>query len=279
MGQSFYRPQPRKTVETFGKPYYHAASDTWFEMIERNGKYYQRRWQKGFDGNEANIDEKQVDYVIGSGNHVRTYVHQTEQNTLQQLPLSWYSEKGGYWAMSPGYDRPDNQGSTRLVNYPCMFCHNAYPKIPKANEEPDAVPELLEPLPQGIDCQRCHGPGQRHVESGGQAGTIVNPKRLTPDRELEVCMQCYLQTTAFSLPHSVQGLGSGPFSYVPGQPMDTFRFTFDRVGGMGDKFEIAHTAYRLRESQCFLKSGDKLRCTTCHDPHTTSTASELQPRL
>ena len=26
-------------------------------------------------------------------------------------------------------------------------------------------------------------------------------------------------------------------------------------------------AYRLRQSQCFLKSAEKLRCTTCHDPH------------
>jgi Flp pilus assembly protein TadD len=266
MGNSFYRLQPQTAIEKFGKPYYHAASDTYLEMIERGGKYYQRRWQVGFDGRETNIDEKLVDYVIGSGNHVRTYVHRTEHNTLQQLPLSWYSEKGGYWAMSPGYDRPDYMGSTRVVNYPCMFCHNAYPKIPKGDEEADAVPEFLQPLPEGIDCQRCHGPGQQHVESGGKAA-IVNPKRLSPERELEVCMQCHLQTTALSLPHSILKLDSGPFSYIAGQPMASFRLTFDRAGGEGDRFEIAHTAYRLRESQCFLQSAGRLRCTTCHDPH------------
>jgi len=269
MGNSFYRLQPQTAIEKFGKPFYHAASDTWLEMIERGGKYYQRRWQVGFDGRETNIDEKLVDYVIGSGNHVRTYVHRTDHNTLQQLPLSWYSEKGGYWAMSPGYDRPDYMGSTRVVNYPCMFCHDAYPKIPKADEEADAVPEFLQPLPEGIDCQRCHGPGQQHVESGGKAA-IVNPKRLSPERELEVCMQCHLQTTALSLPHSIQRLDSGPFSYIAGQPMASFRLTFDRAGGEGDRFEIAHTAYRMRESQCFLQSAGKLRCTTCHDPHTTA---------
>src|SRR6185312_10838373 len=64
-----------------------------------------------------------------------------------------------------------------------------------------------------------------------------------------------------------QRFGSGPFSYIPGQPMETFRYTFDRAGGMGDKFEIAHTAYRLRESQCFVKSNGRMTCTTCHDPH------------
>lgn len=267
MARSFQRLQAQNAVEDFGKPFYHAASDTYLEMIERGGKYYQRRWQIGFDGRETNIDEKLVDFVIGSGDHVRTYVHRTDHNTLQQLPLSWYSEKGGYWAMSPGYDRPDYMGSVRVVNYPCMFCHNAYPKIPKGSEEADAVPEFLDPLPEGIDCQRCHGPGQQHVETGGRAA-IVNPKRLSPERELEVCMQCHLQTTALSLPHSIQRLDSGPFSYIPGQPMASFRLTFDRAGGEGDRFEIAHTAYRMRESQCFLQGGGKLRCTTCHDPHT-----------
>ena len=160
MGRSFFRLQPQTAVEAFGKPYYHALSDTWFAMLERGGKYFQRRWQIGFDGKETNVEEKQVDYVLGSGNHNRSYVHQTNHNTLQQLPLAWYSEKGGYWAMSPGYDRADHMGSTRAVNYQCMFCHNAYPKIPKAAEEADAFPEYLQPLPEGIDCQRCHGPGR-----------------------------------------------------------------------------------------------------------------------
>ncbi len=199
MGRSFYRLRPSNVVEDFtsGKPFYHQPSDSYFAMIERGGKYYQRRWQIGFDGAEANVEEKQVDFVLGSGNHSRTYLHLTSRNTLQQLPLGWYAEKGGYWAMNPGYDRSDYPGSTRLVGYECMFCHNAYPKIPKGHEEPGAEAAYLQPLPEGIDCQRCHGPGRRHIDSAGKAGAkqdeiraaIVNPQRLSPEREMEVCMQ------------------------------------------------------------------------------------------
>jgi predicted CXXCH cytochrome family protein len=244
-------------------------------MIERGGKYYQRRWQKGFDGKETNVDEKRVDFVMGSGNHVRAYLHLTSRNMLQQLPLGWYSEKGGYWAMSPGFDRPDFPGSTRVVTYECMFCHNAYPRIPPGHEETGARVEFLQPMPEGIDCQRCHGPGQRHIQTAATAGakiaeireTIVNPARLSPYRELEVCMQCHLETTSAALPHAIRKLDRPTYSYLPGQPLGDFRLTFDRAEGMGDRFEIASGAYRMRQSQCFLKSGGEFRCTTCHDPH------------
>ena len=277
MGRSFYRMTAQNAVEDFksGLPFYHAPSDTWFNMFERDGKYFERRWQVGFDGRETNVEEKQIDFVLGSGNHARTYLHQTSRGTLQQLPLGWYSEKGGYWAMNPGYDQADYGGSTRVIHYECMFCHNRYPRIPEGHQEAGAEAQYLQPLPQGVDCQRCHGPGRQHVEAAEKAGTtsawiraaIVNPARLSPEREMEVCLQCHLETSSRSLPHSLQRFGRGPFSFIPGQSLADFRLSFDRAPGKNSEFEVAHAGYRLRESQCFLKSAGQLRCTTCHDPH------------
>jgi Flp pilus assembly protein TadD len=285
MGRSFHKVRSEKDLDAaassanLSKPFYHAASGSFFSMIFRDGAWFQRRWQKGFDGKETSVDEKRVDYVMGSGNHSQTLLHLTERNTLQELPLGWYSEKGGFWGMNPGYDRADYSGSVRPIFYECMFCHNGYPRVPEGAQRDTAQTTYLQPLPEGIDCQRCHGPGQDHVDKashGAAAETvraaIVNPARLNTDRQMEVCLQCHLETSNQKLPHAVVRLDRGPFSYVPGQPLGDFEVAFDRIGGNKASFEVAQAGYRFRESQCFLKSGgltgeNKLRCTTCHNPH------------
>src|SRR5215469_7563166 len=52
MGRSFYKLTPQTAIEDFksGVSFHHAASDTYFNVLERGGKYFQRRWQTGFDG-------------------------------------------------------------------------------------------------------------------------------------------------------------------------------------------------------------------------------------
>src|SRR5436190_147663 len=140
------------------------------------------------------VMEKQIDFVMGSGNHARAYLNRTVRNALVELPLAWYAENGGYWSMNPGYDLPDHEGFRRKIAYDCMFCHNGYPKIPAGHDRPFAESVYLDPLPEGIDCQRCHGPGRKHAELAKTARAkpdeirkaIVNPARLSADRREEV---------------------------------------------------------------------------------------------
>ncbi len=279
MARSFYRPGPTNLIEDFAKnnTYYHKPSDSYFTMQRRDDKYYQRRYQIDFAGREVNVMGKQVDFIMGSGNHSRAYLHRTARGTLIEMPLAWYAEKGGYWAMNPGYDRPDHDGFRRPISYDCMFCHNGYPEIPVGHDQPFAEPVYTGSLPEGIDCQRCHGPGRKHARLAKTAGTtpedlrnsIVNPSRLSAQLQMEACMVCHLETTSFPLPNAIQHYERGPFSYKPGEPMSAFILNFDHAPGKGrdDKYEIVNAAYRLRRSACFLKSNGKLLCTTCHNPH------------
>lgn len=269
MARSFYKPAAIEPVR-----YYHQPSDTWYAILERGGSYYQRRWRVGYAGKETDVQESSIDYVMGSGNHVRTYLHRTNRGALTELPLAWYSENGGEWAMNPGHDR-DYALPPRAVAYECMFCHNAYPKIPLGHDEPGSEPLFEGALPEGIGCERCHGDGAEHMRVAKTAGAkvdeirkaIVNPARLTRDRQMEVCMQCHLETTSLQLPHSIVKYGRAPFSYKPGEPLGNYMIFFDHAVGSPyrDDFEIAHSAYRLRKSRCFLDS--KMTCTTCHNPH------------
>ncbi len=277
MGHSVFPPARENTVEDYKtrNTVHNEPSGLTYTMVERDGKFYQRRSETGFDGKETNIVEEQIDYVIGSGNHARTYLHRGLDGRLIELPVTWYIENSGYWAMSPGYDRPGQEDFRRAIPGECMLCHNGLPLQAKYPERGSSGLSVFpKEIPEGIDCQRCHGPGGAHVRAA-LSGTspeeirqaILNPARLNRDRQLEVCMQCHLETSSSLMPNEIRRYSRDIESYRPGEPLGDYKILFDRASapGQNDRFEIAHAAYRLRMSACFRSS--QMTCLTCHDPH------------
>ena len=278
MGRSFFPLTPENAAADFSgrKPFHHEASRRYYLPFEREGQYFIRRYQQGPGGGHINVVEKEIHYVMGSGNHARGYIHRTPQNRLLQLPLTWYSEQGGFWEMAPGYEQPAHPDFRREIDYECMSCHNGYPEAAEGEDARWKSPVYPDRIPEGIDCQRCHGPGREHaaaavkgMEPAALKASIVNPARLPHDRQLEICMQCHLETTSRELPHSIRRYGQGPFSYRPGKPLSESVLHFDHRPGTSwdEKFEVVNAVYRLRKSACFTASEGALTCTTCHDPH------------
>lgn len=276
MSHSTFRLSADNLIEDFDNShFYHEASDRHYEMVQRDGAFFQRRYQLDANGTRINEIEASVDLVIGSGNTVRTYATRNRAGEFFQLPLSWYTQTGR-WAMSPGFDRPDHGGFMRQVKRECLFCHNAYPEQPAGTDQlgqPFAFPQTL---PDGIGCQRCHGPGAEHLrvaydpDSGLSAlrSSIVNPERLTPKLRDDVCYQCHLQPSAN--PSSFMRIvGRGDYSYQPGEPLEDYVIIVDYQDKekQRERFEINHHPYRLRQSPCYLESDGTMSCLTCHDPH------------
>lgn len=248
--------------EVPGQTFTHDKSGRTYQFVKREDKVFLRRTEAGGE----NAIEKEIQYVLGSGNHAQSFIHRTPQGRLIEMPVNWYPEDGGKVAMSPGYDRPDHMDMRRAIGYQCAFCHNGYASAKGTSLLDDPVFEGE--LPEGIDCQRCHGPGREHVAEGGR-GKILNPKKLPGARKMEVCMQCHLETTSFSLPNSIVRFDQKIFGYNPVNSLESFVSHFDHAKGgkEEEKFEIAGSAYRLRQSACFRGSKEELTCTTCHNPH------------
>ncbi|HKH43408.1 MAG TPA: tetratricopeptide repeat protein [Thermoanaerobaculia bacterium] len=276
MARAFQRPRPASDVEDFSAPpFVHSASGQEFQMTRRDDRLVFRRWQTGPDGQSINMFETDVDWILGSGDHARTYLYQTPGGELYQLPLAWYTQTRR-WGMAPGFDRPDHEGVLRRVRRECVFCHTAYPDVPAGADAYGAPQIFPAAMPEGIGCQRCHGPGAEHVglALGGigsrdeiRAG-IFNPGRLPAARRDEVCQGCHLQPTV-AMP-GLRRFGRGEFSFRPGEPLADYMVQVDveeEGKPRSERFEINHHPYRLRQSRCFLESGGQLSCLTCHDPH------------
>jgi Flp pilus assembly protein TadD len=277
MSRSFSRPTMDTVIEdyTTANSFVHKASGLKYTMIERDSKFYQRRSVVDFDGKESDVLEEQVDYVIGSGNHARAYLHRTKQGKLVQLPVSWYVENSGSWFMSPSFDRADQLDMHGTIAPECVFCHTGYPMVAG---ESGAVPYDEQILPaklaEGIDCQRCHGPGAAHVAAATSSkadmatirSKIVNPAPLSRERQLEVCMECHLETSAHHVPSAILNYDRNLYSFRPSQEIGDYKLYFERPKDpKQDDFETAYAAYELPKSACFRNS--QMTCLTCHDPH------------
>jgi len=277
MGRSFHRVSAQTEAADFKdrNSITHQPSGKRYEMVQQDGAFYLRRSVLNQDpGLEVESYLQRMDYAIGSGNHARTYLHRTADGKLIELPVSWYTELGGYWEMSPGYDQAAQMEVHRAIGKDCMFCHNGYPSSdPGSGSLSDGA--IFAEQPEGIDCQRCHGPGAAHVRAANAwfpdkeklRATIVNPAHLPRERQMDVCRQCHLETTSLPLPNGIRRYDRTAYSFKPGESLQDFEIPFDHAPGsaLKDRFEVAHQAYRLQKSKCYLKSD--MTCITCHNPH------------
>jgi hypothetical protein len=155
----------------------------------------------------------------------------------------------------------------------CLDCH-------------DVADPIRVTAPRGVDCERCHGPGELHVArwknssergTGSPDPTIVNPRRLPPSGRMAVCLQCHLgdpQETA-----RIVRDGRSAKQFRPGMPFDAIWSAWRLSHGSPNEFGAASQGDRLLRSRCYLESNGRMDCTTCHNPHVSVYREDRPPDL
>lgn len=208
---------------------------------------------------------EQLKYIVGSGQHTNSHIWEVN-GYLYQAPMTFYTQKG-IWDMPPGFE-DDNSRWSRVINVECMNCHNMYPenKITAQNKFVN--------VQNGIECERCHGPGELHVKgitNGEIIDTskeidrrIVNPKKLSRDLQMDLCQRCHMQWI------TVLNEGKTYFDWKPGMKLnEVMNYFIPRTSEGDGNFRMASHADRLKQSKCYKNS--QMTCLTCHNPHVSVT--------
>jgi Flp pilus assembly protein TadD len=208
--------------------------------------------------------ERRLEWYLGSGRVGRSYLF-SQDGFLYQSPVSYYSVKRG-WGVSPGYQQKTTIDLTRAIEPACLQCHASRLQPVAGTQNRFAQVPFLD---NGVSCERCHGPGQRHVglmqkaaaKPVGGAG-IVNPSKLPAARRDSVCAQCHL-TGAARVARRTARTGS----YRPGDLLTDSVGIFVWSDARTSPLTVTSHFEKLFYSSCKEKSGDRLWCVSCHDPH------------
>jgi len=212
---------------------------------------------------------EEISYIIGSGQHTNSHLIK-KGNFIVQAPFTWYAQKEKL-DFPPGFENGANSRFSRVIDQECVSCHNGLPIMLPGSKKAFSY------VPNGIDCERCHGPGSLHVSNrltgvepeGENDFAIVNPSKLDWERQIDVCQRCHLQGNNVLKPEKTFN------DFRPGMVLsDVFEIYLPEYEGDQQLFNMANHADRFQHSQCFIKTteaGQSFTCITCHNPHVSVT--------
>jgi predicted CXXCH cytochrome family protein len=246
---------------------HHAPSNIDYRIFLRDGAAWMSFARPGPEDSASLRGERQLTYYIGSGRRGRTYLYELDGQWFE-LPINFYTRRG-VWDMAPAFDDAKTMPAVLPVDPNCLHCHatQVEPSLPSARNR-----FSQQPFAQGgIGCSACHGDPAEHLASHGR-GAMLNPDELPAARRDSVCTQCHLEGEAV-----VYRTGRSLALFRPGDDLADTAVYFVRAG-QGAGANRATSQYEaLLRSACRRGSGDRMTCTSCHDPHSSPSAEQRVP--
>ncbi len=250
---------------------------------------------------------KRISLLTGSHHMQAMWVRSGQGNGQFILPFTYLIEARRWVPRDDVFlGLPLANAGHQEWNSVCINCHSTagQPRLlPKSGTRDTQVAEL------GIACEACHGPAGEHVRqnqlpqrrysmhtSGQSDSTIINPRRLSPERASQVCGNC----------HGIKHIPDRPdwaengFSYRPGDDLEqttplirpTKLDSQPQIKAFLERFphfiesrfwpdgmvRVSGREYNgLVESPCYQR-GD-LSCLSCHSMHQSDPDDQLGARM
>jgi len=265
MGKSFNVASKQKSAANFNDSsvIYDEYSNLFYKPFWKDSLLFIKEFRLN-KNDTTHIRVEQVDYIIGSGQHTNSHIF-SSNGYFCQLPFTYYTQTNKL-DLPPGFENGNNTRFSRKIGLECMSCHNGYSNFNQGSEH------NFSSVLNGIDCERCHGPGEIHVKEKMAEKivdtsmhidyTILNPKDLSGELQMQICQRCHLQG------NTVLKDGKSFFDFMPGMMLnEVMEVYLPKYTNSEDDFLMASHVERFKLSKCYLNSKDDFLCTSCHNPH------------
>jgi predicted CXXCH cytochrome family protein len=239
-------------------------------MEKRNDTLYQVLYK-----NNKEVQVYPFEVLFGV-KHAQTSAYWKNHYTYE-LPISYYKSLNS-WATSPGYSA-SSINFERRVEKECYACHSSNIASRFITTSSDSINFMnmevedfmnKETIIYGIDCERCHGPAKKHVQTHLKfpelklAKDIVSFKKLTKQHRIDACAICHSGNDQIKIKSRFQFKpGENLLDYFAGVPEAKESINYDVHGNQ---------LGLLSQSKCFQKS-ETMDCMTCHNPHSNASTN------